>query len=105
MNSFKRKTINKVILQEDTQSIGVLKGGIIGRPQKDKGSYRKRDILGKLQLRDSAGTSFPLAMVYFQVYMCADGDSDCLVNFTTLLYHLLVFVKLSWGSSGAMRCP
>ena len=59
VNSFKRKTINKVILQEDTQSIGVLKGGIIGRPQKDKGSYRKRDILGKLQLRDSAGTSFP----------------------------------------------
>ena len=32
-------------------------------------------------------------MVYFQVYMCADGDSDCLVNSTTLLYHLLVFAK------------
>ena len=71
VNSFKRTTINKVMLQEDTQSIGVLKGGIIGRPQKDKGSYRKRDILGKLQLRDSAGTSFPPGNgLLSSIYVC-----------------------------------
>ena len=58
-------------MQEDTQSIGVLKGGIISRPQKDKGSYRERDILGKLQLRDSAGTSFPTGYgLLSSIYVC-----------------------------------
>ena len=93
-NSFKRKTNNKVTLQDDTKSIGVLKGGIIGQLKKDKGSYRKRDILGKLQLRDNAGTSFPPRVWFTFKYKCVQTETQ-IVFLTSLQMSFIICLCLS----------